>query len=304
MTSHSVHVLLPNDIDDPAAPSGGNIYDRRICQGLAVQGFSVHEQAARGTWPQPSPSDRSDFSGVLGKVPDGSVTLVDGLIASAVPDLLQPHARRLRLVVLMHMPLANTLEGQALSSAVAIVTTSRWARGRLLELYGLPAERVHAAPPGVDEASVAPGSPGGSRLLCVAAVAPNKGHDILVEALASLGSHPFWNCVCVGSLDRDPSFVELVRRRAAQAGIAGRLRFCGARTGADLEAAYAEADLLVLPSRGETYGMVVTEALARGIPVLASDVSGVHEALGRAPGGALPGILVPRKIAQFAWQSR
>ena len=90
--------------------------------------------------------------------------------------------------------------------------------------------------------------------------------------------------VCVGSLTRDPDLV---------AGLPPGARLTGPLTGADLDAAYARADLLVLPSRAETYGMVVTEALARGIPVLATDVGGVPEALGRAPEGSLPGLLVP-----------
>ncbi|WP_117215418.1 glycosyltransferase family 4 protein, partial [Allorhizocola rhizosphaerae] len=75
--------------------------------------------------------------------------------------------------------------------------------------------------------------------------------------------------------------------------MAERITFAGPRRGADLDACYADADLLVLPSRGESYGMVVTEALARGIPVVGTDAQGLPEALGRAPDGDLPGILVP-----------
>src|SRR5262249_9743316 len=67
----------------------------------------------------------------------------------------------------------------------------------------------------------------------------------------------------------------------------------GPRSGADLDASYAVADLLVLPSKAETYGMAVTEALARGIPVLATEVGGIPEAVGHAPDGAPPGILLP-----------
>ena len=97
----------------------------------------------------------------------------------------------------------------------------------------------------------------------------------------------------MGSLDRDPAFAESLRRRAREDGLAGRVRFPGPLTGADLAQSYGAADLLVLASRAETYGMVVTEALARGLPVVAAEVGGVPEALGHGADGARPGLLVP-----------
>jgi glycosyltransferase involved in cell wall biosynthesis len=71
------------------------------------------------------------------------------------------------------------------------------------------------------------------------------------------------------------------------------VRFPGPRIGADLDRSYASADLVVLASRAETYGMVVTEALVRGLPVVATDVGGVADALGHGTGGIRPGLLVP-----------
>jgi Glycosyl transferases group 1 len=282
----NLHVVLPNDIDDPATPSGGNFYDRRVLDGLAATGWSVHEHAVYGAWPEPSGPDRAALAEVLAALPDGVLVLVDGLVASAVPEVLAAQMHRLRLVILVHMPLGGATERAALATARALVATSRWTGDRL---YGLPA---HVAPPGVDPAGVAPGSAAAAELLCVAAVTPHKGYDVLAEALAKVSDVP-WTCVCVGSLTRDPQFVARLRRQLDEAGIADRVQLPGALTGAALDAAYAAADLLVLASRGETYGMVVTEALARGIPVLATDVGGIGESLGRAPDGSRPGLLVP-----------
>jgi glycosyltransferase involved in cell wall biosynthesis len=172
------------------------------------------------------------------------------------------------------------------------VTTSAWARSVLLELYSLPGHRVHVVEPGVDATDLAPGTSTGGSLLSVAAVIPGKGHDVLVDALATLRGHR-WRCLCVGSLERDPAFVASLRRRAVDGGMNGRMRFSGALPEEDLARSYGTADLLVLPSRSESYGMVVTEALARGLPVVAADVGGVPEAMGHGAGGARPGVLVP-----------
>jgi glycosyltransferase involved in cell wall biosynthesis len=288
----AVHVVLPGDIDDPATPSGGNIYDRRVCDALAALGWSVHEHAVHGGWPRPGPDECAALGTLLAALPAGAVVLLDGLIASAVPGVLRPQAPRLRMVVLVHMPLDDGAERDALADAKAIVTTSAWTSRRLIERYGLPADRVYAAEPGVDPAAVAPGSEGGTQLLCVAAVAPHKGHDVLIEALSSLAAEP-WTCVCVGSLDRDHAFVDELRRRIAVHGLADRVRLAGPLVGDALHTAYAAADLLVLASRGETYGMVVAEALARGIPVVAAATGGLPETLGLAPDGSAPGLLVP-----------
>jgi glycosyltransferase involved in cell wall biosynthesis len=278
-----VHFIVPEGIDDPARPSGGNTYDRRVSDGLAALGWTVREQAVR---------DAAALARIVERIPDGAVVLVDGLIASPAPEALVPHARRLREVVLVHMPIGDAREGDVLAAATAVVTTSEWTRRRLQELYALPADRVHVAEPGVEAAGLAPGTAAGDALLCVAAVTPDKGHDVLLDGLAT-ATDLSWRCACVGSLDRDPAFADGVRRRAVDSGLGDRVRFPGPRTGPELDRAYAAADLLVLASHAETYGMVVTEALARGLPVLAAEVGGVTEALGHGEDGTRPGLLVP-----------
>jgi glycosyltransferase involved in cell wall biosynthesis len=146
--------------------------------------------------------------------------------------------------------------------------------------------------PGVDVADPASGTTSGGELLCVAAVTPHKGHDVLLAALATVADLA-WRCTCVGALTRDPGFVRRLDRQARADGIADRVHFPGPRTGADLEASYAAADVLLLASRAETYGMVVTEALAHALPVVATAVGGLPDALGRTGDGGRPGLLVP-----------
>jgi glycosyltransferase involved in cell wall biosynthesis len=174
-----------------------------------------------------------------------------------------------------------------------VLTTSAWSREQLRDWYGL--RHVAVAVPGVDP--VDPGPPhrsaaGGTAFVCVAAVHPVKGHDLLFEALAELGDRA-WTLTCVGSLDVDPDHVATLQTQVYARSWERRVIFTGPLGGRALAAAYDAADLLVLPSRSESYGMVVVEALAHGLPVVATAVGGVPEALGQAPAGALPGLLVP-----------
>ncbi|SOD74915.1 glycosyltransferase involved in cell wall bisynthesis [Jatrophihabitans sp. GAS493] len=299
----SVELVVVDGIDDPARPTGGNVYHRRLRDGLVAAGWDVRLHALAGNWPVPEPAAMAELRSILAAMPDGAAILIDGLIASAVPALLQPHARRLRIVVMMHMPLglaspaghlpaARRGEGAALAATHAVVTTSRWTRDRLLELYPLGPRRVFVVPPGVDAAGLAPGSRDGSRLLCVGTVAAHKGQDVLLTALSQLPDQ-HWRCDCVGMLDCEPDFVRKLMAQSAASGIEDRLSLLGPRVGAELDRLYDRADVLVVASRFEAYGMVISEALARGIPVIASSVGGIPEAMGLTRAGGRPGLLVP-----------
>lgn len=282
-----VYVIVPDGFDDPARPSGGNVYDRQVCRGLEAIGWSVHVAAVFGSWPSPDAAARTALATALAAIPDGALVLLDGLIASTLPEVLVPEAGRVREVVLVHMPLRSPTEQDVFAAAAALITTSTWTRTRLLDLYALRPAHVHVAEPGVAAAAIAPGTETGGELLCVATVAPHKGHDVLLTALATITDRP-WRCTCVGPVDR--SFAARLDRQAQAGRISDRLRYTGPLTGDDLDLAYGRADVLVLASHAETYGMVVTEALARGLPVIATCVGGIAEALGC---GTQPGLLVP-----------
>jgi glycosyltransferase involved in cell wall biosynthesis len=294
-----MHAVLPADVDDPRRPSGGNLYDLRILAALDVvvasgsEGLGgpaepgVVEIRAAGAWPHPSPSDLAALADALAAIPTGETVLLDGLVACAAPTVLVPEAGRLRLVVLVHLPLGDEAgadpvlverERAVLRAASTVVATSDWSARRIAELHSLPG--VDVVRPGV---SAPPERYGSSEtalaLLCVGSLTPTKGQDVLLAALARLRDRP-WTCRLVGPLDRAPDFVATLPRSP-------RVTLTGPLTGADLEAEFAAADLLVLPSRAESYGMVLVEALARGVPVIASEVGGVREAVGSA------GALVP-----------
>ncbi len=297
-----VHVVVPEGFDAPDRPTGGNIYDRRICAGLAQNGWEVLVATVAAAWPVPDAGARAELARIMSAIPDGEIALIDGLIASPTAPQLLPHAGRISMVVLLHMPLATALDTRSdasaerseravLRAATGVVVTSEWTREQVLTRYQIPAERVHVARPGVDRLAAAP-RPVRGQLICVGALGRHKGQDLLLDALAELGDLD-WHCVLAGSLDRDPDFVHRLRTRITHLGYGHRVRLVGVLTGAVLSRAYATADLLVAPSRAETYGMAVTEALAHGVPVIAAGVGGLPEALGSAADGSRPGRLIP-----------
>jgi glycosyltransferase involved in cell wall biosynthesis len=295
-----VHVVVPQGINDPLRPSGGNTYDRRLCQALESDGWSVCVAEVAGDWPWAGATGRNALAVALGALPAGSVVLVDGLVASTLPEVVVPDRERLRLVVLLHMPLGIDAERpetvraecEVLSAASAVVTTSGWSRDWVLASYGLDPGRVQVARPGVGVSTPASGTRHGGSLLCVGAVTPGKGQDLLLAALEDVADLR-WRCECVGALSVAPDFAVDLLNRARESGLDERFELTGPLAGDDLDAAYARADVVVLASRAETYGMVVTEALSRGLPVIAADVGGVPEALGFASAGERPGLLVP-----------
>ena len=293
MTDAAAYFLVPDGIDDDERVSGGNVYDRRIGVALRVRG---HEPRMVRV----STGGGQDVASALSALPRDAVVLIDGVLAVAASRALVAEAARLRIVVLAHM-VASALPGipdaartarrerEALHAARRVIATSEWTRSELVARALAEPDRMAVARPGTDPAPVATGSDSGARLLCVGAIAPHKGQDVLVRALAGMTDLPDWSCAIVGSLDADPDFAKQTAAAIRSAGLAGRIELLGVLTGRRLADAYHVADLVVAPSRAESYGMVVAEALARGIPVVAARVGGVPEAIA----GSAAGILVP-----------
>jgi glycosyltransferase involved in cell wall biosynthesis len=296
-----VHVILPEGFDDPGQPTGGNIYDRRVCAGLAEAGWEVLVKTVAAARPASGPDTRADLARIMSAIPDGATVLIDGLIASPAAAQLVPHSARMRMTVLLHMPVAAVLgahgdasvqrsERDVLRAATGVVATSEWTRQQILARYAIPASRVRVARPGVDQVA-APARPVRGHLICVGVLSRHKGQDVLVEALAELGDLD-WHGVLAGPLDRDPEFAGQLQARITFLGYGHRIQLTGVLTGAALSQAYSTADLLVAPSRSESYGMTVTEALAHDLPVIAAAVGGLPEAVGSTADGIRPGQLV------------
>ena len=288
-------VVVPAGIDDPRHPSGGNVYDRRALP-RAWPGWLVGAQhQAQAPWPWSDPAAGARLSDILDLVPTGQLVLVDGLVASTAPDVVVPRARQsARRGPGAHargrVKPARTRTGTGGAQARRPSSRPAAGHGGGCSTTTTSRRQVYVAEPGVEIASLLSGTAEGNRLLCVGAVTRLKGIDLLVDALADLFDLP-WACQVVGPLDTDPGFVKYVRRRAHRAGLGERLRLVGPLTRAGSRGCLRRRGRPRAASRAETYGMVVTEAIGHGVPVVATAVGGVPEALGRTADGRLPGLL-------------
>ncbi len=289
--------VVPGDLD---TRTGGYGYDREIIAQLRRRGVSVHVVNLPGEYPAPGDADRDGASRTLARIPDSSVVVIDGLAFGVLPNEAARERARLRLIALVHHPLAletgiapgearrlRASEREALRSAAGVVVTSHRTVAAVEDL-GVSSARIAVVEPGVHPAVAADGSTSGAiRLLCVASVVPRKGHDTLFAALAQLGDLD-WRLSCVGSSDRDPLWGIEMRRRCAAAPLSDRIEFAGELEGPSLDAAYHRADLFVLPTRYEGYGMVIAEALARGLPVVSTSTGAIAELVPPDAGDLVP----------------
>jgi glycosyltransferase involved in cell wall biosynthesis len=259
-----------------------------------------------GSWPEGSDDDRGRLGAAL---QSEQLSIVDGIVASGSPEtVLAAVGAGHVVVVLLHLPIADeaglpaavrrrygVLESAALSSASGIICPSYWSAGHVSRRYGLT--KVGVAVPGVWPAPRAPGSAadGAPRLLALAQLTTTKDQLTLVRALTRVRDLP-WTAHLVGSVTADPVYTALVRAELEATGLVERVRVTGPVSGEALGWQWRQADLLLLTSRMETFGLVVTEALARGIPAVVAAGTGAVEALGSGrpgPGAPLPGRAVP-----------
>ena len=299
----ALSLLVPGDLE---TRTGGYGYDRRIVDGLRALGWAVDVVRLDGSFPLPTPQARADADRALAAIPDGRLVLADGLAFGALPDEAARHARRLAIVALVHHPLASEngldaavaaqfeiSERRALSSARGVVVTSR-ATARALDRYGVPANRIAVVEPGTNRAPLAHGSGGAApSLLCVATLTPRKGYELLMRALAALSDRP-WRLTCAGSLDRDAATVARVRELIRGFAMDNRVTLAGDLDAPRLAIEYDRADLFVLPTLYEGYGMTVAEALARGVPVVSTATGAIPDLVDPSPDtGRSAGIVVP-----------
>jgi glycosyltransferase involved in cell wall biosynthesis len=269
---------VPGDL---ATPTGGYGYDRRIIAELQVLGWQIDVVSVGDGFPQPSAEQRAVALARLEDLPQGIPVVVDGLALGALPEAAERIARRAPLVALVHHPLALEAglspadsrklfesECKALAAARSVIVTSRATGKRLNADYDVAAERITVAPPGTDRAAPARGTPDGTlRLLSVGAIVPRKGFDVLIAALASIAGLP-WRLTIAGDLTRAPATAANLEADIARHRLAGRVDLLGEVSPQRLGALYSSADVFVLASHFEGYGMAYAEAMAHCLPII------------------------------------
>jgi glycosyltransferase involved in cell wall biosynthesis len=301
LSGRSLTFVVPGRLE---TLTGGYEYDRRMIDGLRARGWHVDVRELDSSFPNPTHAALADAARQLARLPDGALVVVDGLAYGAMPDEAVKEGGRLRLVSLVHMPLASAdgltpeeasrlerSERRALAAACCAVVTGETTAARLGE-YGVDMDRIAVVEPGTERAPLSRGSRAGESdsrsaghvaMLCVATVNSGKGHDDLVRALAPLADRD-WHLSCVGSLERDPAAVARLRALVRELNLDERVSLQGVQHGHALERSWDRADMFVLATHGETCGMAVAEAIAHGLPVVSTRTGAIARLAGDAAG--------------------
>jgi glycosyltransferase involved in cell wall biosynthesis len=293
----NVAFAVPGDL---ATPTGGYAYDRRMVTELEHLGWNVEVIDLGEGFPRPSSGTRTEAQARLAAVTKGHPIVIDGLAFGVLPEAAEHLRSRHPLIAIVHHPLAletgfssaeaaglHASEQAALAAAARIVTSSATTARVLVADYGVPADRITIATPGTDRATEARGSSDGIvRLLAVGSIVPRKGYDVLIAALAMLADLP-WRLTIAGDRSRDPAAAARLDADIARGQLGTHIAVLGALPPERIAELYAAADLFVLASRYEGYGMVYAEAIMCGLPVVGTTAGAIPETV---PAGA--GVLV------------
>jgi glycosyltransferase involved in cell wall biosynthesis len=278
---------VPGDL---ATPTGGYAYDRRMMTELGNLGWQIDLLDLGEGFPWPDEATRATAQSRLLAMPAGRCIVVDGLALGVLPETASRLAGRNPLLALVHHPLAlewglsvkqadalRASERAALAAVQGVVVTSAATAKLLASDYGVPAERIAVAMPGSDPALMSQESQDGVvRLLSVGAIVPRKGFDVLITALATLADLS-WRLTIAGDRTRDRSAAARLDADIVRHALGDRIAAPGAVSPQRLAALYAEADVFVLASHFEGYGMAYAEAVAHGLPVIGTSAGAIPD---------------------------
>ena len=280
---------VPGDLE---TPTGGYAYDRRIIAELKTLGWTIDAVDLGDGYPRPDAANRAAALALLTRMPPEQPIAIDGLAFGVLPVEAASLYQRNPLIALVHHPLAlesglsfadaknfRASERTALEFARRVIATSATTANFMTMDYGVPAEHITVVRPGNDPVAPAVGSRDGVvRLLAVGSVVPRKGYDVLIAALATLADLP-WRLIIAGDTGRDCVTAAKIEGDIARFKLTDRIALLGAVPSARLAELYRAADLFVLASRFEGYGMAYAEAVAYGLPTIGTTAGAIPDTL-------------------------
>ncbi|HEX2933974.1 MAG TPA: glycosyltransferase family 4 protein [Bacteroidales bacterium] len=290
-----LHFLIPGDIDTLASCY---IYDKRLIEGLKKKGHAVEVHRLSDDFPFPSDESIIQFTKTIRQIPKGETVIIDSLALGVIPAVLKELSITNPIIGLMHLPLSvdpnysayqRTLitkpEMEALGYVGKFIVSSLYTQETLINL-GIDENKINLVTPGIDDVPQKKNYPERpSKLLSIANMCRSKDHSLLVRALTALKDKD-WELHCYGNLDWDRNYLADFQALIRKNNLQKKILVHGTISGKELSDAYLEADLFVHPSDFETYGMAMVEALAHGLPVVASTGGGIQKT-------------IPSKMAQF-----
>ena len=327
-----ISLIVPAPFD---LVSGGYGYDRRIVERLRSSGHDVDVVALDGAFPMVDEAGRSAARTAWMGLAHDAIPVIDGLALPGFAGMEAVLAAR-NAVGLIHHPLSletglndadrvwlDAAERASFRHLTRFITTSEATANTLAAGFGVAAARITVIVPGTDDAARCMGSRGGlgggsCEILSIGTLIPRKGHDVLLRALARLFDLD-WRLTIVGSPDRDVACARELVTLARDLAIGDRVHFAGELVGEALDAAWRRADLFALATRYEGYGMVIAEALKRGLPVVVTKGGAAGALVTPETGCACPvddsdqvskslrrlifGVDLRRDLADAAWRS-
>ncbi|MEP3279752.1 MAG: glycosyltransferase family 4 protein [Stappiaceae bacterium] len=286
---------------DFSLPTGGYEYDRRIHAELAELDWNGTLLSLGDGFPFPARETLDRAFECLAAQPQGMPILIDGLAFGVMSACSKELCRSHRIAALVHHPLGletglspekaqNMLECEKriLTRTKEIIVTSPRTATFLQEDFSIPGDRITVAVPGNDPASPSRGRDDGKvGLIAVGSIVPRKGYSALIEALNQL-NHLDWVLDIVGDDRLDVNCATALRKQISDLNLSERVTLHGALQRKQVDALYAGADMFVLASRYEGYGMAFTEAVTYGLPIIATGHGAVRDTVPEKAGIVLP----------------
>lgn len=306
--AREVTLAYPGDLN---TLTGGYIYDKRILAELGALGWVTHTLSLDHRFPAVDDSVRLQSAKILADANPNHTLVVDGLALGALGQYAQIIQAQRPFVALVHHPLAlesgidSTAaaallqsEREALSHAQSVIVTSQITKQTLIDQYAVAGDRITVIEPGVDRphelARLVAHKTNQStpiekpvELLSVGALVPRKGFDVLITALGQLCELD-WQLTIAGDFQRAPEHTDQIKTLIQQLSLEQKIKLVGALPAEQLAKQYEHADVFVLASRYEGYGMAYTEALAWGLPVIGTDGGAAAQTLATAAAKVVP----------------